>query len=89
MQEHYRTKYIDKGLTKPKLCGIVLFKLDTIFFHVFCVLTGLLYTDSTHSYIPGDQGGSILFQTNGFFLALIFVQIGLLQFVVYCSIFAK
>ncbi len=67
MQEHYRAKYIDKGLTNPKLCGIVLFKLDTIFSHVFCMKTGFLSTDSTYSHVPGDQGGSILFQTNGFF----------------------
>ncbi len=27
------------------------------FIHVFCMLMGLLRTDSMHSCVPGDQGG--------------------------------
>jgi hypothetical protein len=71
------------------LCGIVLFKLDTIFFHVFYIRTGLLRTDSTYTQVPGDQGGLFFFTLSEFFLALIFVQIELLQFVAYCLTFAK
>ncbi len=56
---------------------------------MFCVLTGLLYTDSTHSYIPGDQGGTNFFTLKDFFLALVFVQIELLQFVVDWLTFSK
>jgi hypothetical protein len=78
-----------KGLTKCTLSQIVLFKLDTIFFHVFCVLTGLLRTDSTYSRVPGDQGESFYITLGEFFLVLVFVQIELLQFVAHCSNFAK
>jgi hypothetical protein len=59
------------------------------FFHVFCIRTGLLRTDSTYSQVPEDQGGSFFSHLANFVLALIFVQIELLQFVAYCSTFAK
>jgi hypothetical protein len=58
----------NKELTKRTLCGIVVFKLDTNFSHVFCVLMGLISTDSMYSRIPGDQGGLIFFSLRGFFL---------------------
>jgi hypothetical protein len=77
------------GSTKCTLSQIVLFKLDTIFSHVFCIRKGLLRTDSTYSQVPGDQEGLFFFTLSEFFLALIFVQIELLQFVAYCLTFAK
>ncbi len=77
------------GSTKRTLCGIVLFNLDMIFFHVFCMLTGLLCTDSTYSHVPGDKGDQLFFSLKDVFLALVFVQIELLQFVIYYSTFAK
>ncbi len=80
---------VQKGSTKRTLCGIVLFKLDMFFFHVFYVRTGLLRTDSTYSRVPGDQGGSFFSHLEIFFLALVFVQIESLQFVAYCLTFAK
>ncbi len=86
MQYSLTTK---KGLTKRTLFGIVLFKLDTIFSHVFSMKTGFLSTDYKYSRVPGDQEGLIFFRLQDIFSALAFVQIGLLQFVVYCSAFAK
>jgi hypothetical protein len=64
-------------------------QIEYNFFHVFRMKTGFLSTDSTYSRIPGDHGGSFFFRLKEFFLALVFVQIGLLQFVIYCLIFAK
>jgi hypothetical protein len=55
------------------------------FFYVFCIRTGLLCTDYAYSRVPGDQGGLFFFTLKKLFLALIFVQIELLQFVAYCS----
>jgi hypothetical protein len=43
------------------------------FFHVFCVLTGLIHTDTKYSCVPGDQGGSICFTLKDFFSVLVFV----------------
>jgi hypothetical protein len=70
-----------KGLTKRTKSEIVLFKLDMIFSHVFRIRTGLLHTDSTYSRVPGDQGGTFFSHLVKKNLALVFVQIELLQFV--------
>jgi hypothetical protein len=67
MDLHFQLIEDIMGSTKCTLCGIILFKLDTIFFHVFCVLMGLLHTDSMYSQVPGDQGGLICFTLKGFF----------------------
>jgi hypothetical protein len=54
------------------------YKLYT-FFHVFCLYSVLLSTDSTYSRVPGDEGGLIFFKRD-FFWWSFYVQIGLLHF---------
>jgi hypothetical protein len=60
-----------RGSTKCTLCGIVLYKLYTYFFHVFFMYSVLLITDFTYSHVPGDQGGPIFLQTKTFLVVLL------------------
>jgi hypothetical protein len=75
-------------LTRRTLPGIVLYKLYTYFFHVFCMYSIHLSTDIIYSCIPGGQGGPFFFR-HDFFWRLFYVQIGVLQFVSRVQFYAK
>ncbi len=77
------------GSTKRTLPGIVLYKLYTNFFHVFCVNSVLLSIDFTYFPVPGDQGGPIFFRQNIFFWWAFYVQIGVLQFLLRVRVYVK
>ncbi len=61
LQHSWFISHFAKGLTKRTLSQIVTIQIGKVVFHVFCMLTGLLHTDSTYSQVPGDQGGLFFF----------------------------
>jgi hypothetical protein len=79
--------HVDMGLTKCTLPETVLIQIVDLFFHVFCMYSEFLSTDFIYSWVPGDQGGSF-FSDKDFFLEVIYVQIGVLQFVARVQFYA-